>query len=98
VVEFFRDDDPGYEAWLAANRGGYVVNVDELGSTGTRLHEANCRTLEKGAGGGSLRTSSYPKACSRNPAELDRWHRENYGTGLRALRCKTCDPSALTLS
>jgi hypothetical protein len=26
-VELFRDDDCGYAAWLAANRRGYVLNI-----------------------------------------------------------------------
>ena len=98
MVEIFRDDEAGYEAWLLANPRGYVVNIDEIRSTGTRLHKASCHTLARGAGGGQLRTSSYPKACSKSPSDLDAWHRTEHGEGLRELCCRTCEPSTLGLS
>lgn len=98
AVEFFQHDEEGYAAWLAEHARGHVVNVDETGTTGTRIHKASCPTLRVGAGGGKKLTSSYPKACSRDRGELDAWHRERYGCGLRELRCKICEPSNLQLS
>lgn len=89
-VIFFRDDEDGYRGWMGEHPRGYVVNIDEQGSTGTRLHKASCWSLERGAGGGSKQTHSYPKACSTDRGELDLWHRERYGVGLRELRCKHC--------
>lgn len=98
AVDYFEDDEAGYARWLRENERGYVVNFDLSGAAGTRLHRAGCRTLEAGAGGGPLRTQSYSKACSRERSELDDWHRERRGVGLREVRCPVCEPPSLGLT
>lgn len=97
-VEYFENDEPGYADWLSANPRGYVVNFDLSGNAGTRLHRVRCVTLEPGSGGGGLRTVAYAKACARERSELDDWHIEKRGRGLRRLRCSRCEPPSLGLT
>jgi hypothetical protein len=95
---FDRDED-GFLEWLARGRG-YVINASRSRSDleGTKLHRADCSTIQPGSGGGSLQTDAYFKVCSWDPKELDVWARDYHGPGLRAMRCQICNPSALGLT
>ena len=82
----FDGDDAGYLAWREANlSGGYVLNVDEVASEGSRLHRAGCRYLERPINDGKQLTHAYPKICSTDPADL----LPLLGTGRR---CSPCMP------
>jgi hypothetical protein len=64
----------------------------------TRLHRANCFTLEPGFAGGTRQTVDYIKVCSPDPKELNEWAVGNLGYGLRSLRCQHCEPTSLGLT
>ena len=86
--------------WVSQKPKGYVLNTDSGLSdrASTRLHRANCFTLEPGFGGGERPTVAYIKVCSPDPRELNEWALGNLGYGLRSLRCHHCEPSSLRLT
>lgn len=95
----FDREESGFLEWLARGHG-YVINASRAPTDleGTKLHRADCATLQPGFGGGSLQTDAYFKVCSWSPKELDAWARDYYGQGLRGMRCQICDPSGLGLT
>ncbi len=64
----------------------------------TRLHRANCFTLEPGFAGGTQQTVDYIKVGSADPKELDQWAVANLSYGLRSLRCQHREPTSLGLT
>jgi hypothetical protein len=93
-VELFRDDDHGYAAWLAANAGGYVLNIQRaLNPSDARMHHADCRTITRTPPRGKTWTGPYVKACSPSLRELDTWALVHAGSAIT--RCGTCQPLTL---
>jgi hypothetical protein len=93
------DQEP-FREWVTNRPRGYVLNTDSGLSdrASTRLHRANCFTLEPGFGGGTRQTADYIKVCSPDPKALNEWAVGNLGYGLRNLRCQRCDPTSLGLT
>jgi hypothetical protein len=90
-VDRFRDDDPGYLSWVAANRDGYVMNIQrELNPSDARVHHAYCRTITGTPARGGPWTGAYIKLCSTDLAELDAWAKSRFGTAVT--RCGICQP------
>ena len=94
------DQQEPFREWVSQKPKGYVLNTDSgLSHRGsTRLHRANCFTLEPGFGGGERQTGDYIKVCSLDPKELNEWAVGNLGYGLRSCRCHQCEPISLGLS
>lgn len=90
-VEFFRDNDRGYAAWLAASTGGYVLNIQRsMNPSDARVHAADCRTITGTPPRGGTWTGSYVKACSPSLTELDAWALSHGGSQIT--RCGICRP------
>lgn len=89
----FRDNDRGYEAWLAAHPDGYVINIPRSHNAATaRMHRARCWTISgsygKPVAGGWTRL--YVKMCAESLAELNQWASEQVGKPIQP--CGTCNP------
>jgi hypothetical protein len=99
-VRKFSAEDEEFREWVAKRPRGYVLNTDRGLSDrdSTRLHRANCFTLEPGFAGGTRQTVDYIKVCSPDPKELNEWAFGNLGYGLHSLRCQHCEPTALGLT
>ncbi|MGB9306748.1 MAG: hypothetical protein WCB92_24650 [Mycobacterium sp.] len=70
----FRDDDARYLAWLAANPGGYVINIARSHSANeARVHLAGCRTISGENPAGGVWTGPYVKVCAERLAEIEQW-------------------------
>ena len=84
MTEVFRDDDAGYERWLAENPGGYVVNARRTPRADyLKLHRAWCRHISSLQPGATTWTSGdYIKVCGRRLDEVERWARSHVGGGL----------------
>jgi hypothetical protein len=92
-VELFRDDDPGYAAWLAANPRGHVLNIQRaLNPSGARMHHASCRTIMVTPPRGRTWTGPYVKACALALSELDAWALAQTKSAIT--RCGTCQPAS----
>ena len=90
-IDRFRDDDPGYLAWMAANPGGYVLNIQRSLNPGdARLHRAGCRTINGRPARGAAWTGPYIKICSASVQELQVWARMHLSRDIP--RCGTCTP------
>ncbi|KUI31609.1 hypothetical protein AU196_10660 [Mycobacterium sp. IS-1742] len=99
AVREFRDDngdrDDDFLAWLAANPGGYVINILRSYSvSGARLHRASCRTINGQNPGGGKWIGQYAKVCAPDPAEIDQWAVDRLGEPI--VRCGICHPKELT--
>lgn len=87
----FRDDDPGYLAWLNLHRDGYVLNIARSYSTsGARVHRADCWTISGEHSHGNTLTGPYVKLCAQQLSELDQWATNEVGAPVA--RCGTCHP------
>jgi hypothetical protein len=87
----FRDDDVGYLAWLATNRGGYVINIARSHSTdAARVHHAACRTISGNNPHGGPWTGPYVKVCAQHMSELAQWMIDE--TGQQIPPCGICRP------
>ena len=90
-VDFFRDDDRGYVAWLAANPRGYVLNIQRsMNPSDARVHKADCWTITGTPSRGRSWTGAYVKACSASLTELDASTRSYAESAIT--RCGTCHP------
>ena len=101
VRKFAGEDQlDSFREWVSQKPKGYVLNTDSGLSdrASTRLHRANCFTLEPGFGGSDRQTGAYIKVCSPDPKELNEWALGNLGYGLRSCRCHQCEPISLGLS
>lgn len=74
-------DDRAYNAWLAANPSGYVINTEPNGRGYIKLHRAACGTIHTDPA-----IASYIKICSTSLDELDNWAVQR--TGAPAPRCQ----------
>jgi hypothetical protein len=87
----FRDDDPGYLAWIAEHPGGFVINIRRgHNPSDARLHLASCGWI---SGENSRRgpwTGQFVKVCADELAELEQWATDNVGGPIT--RCRTCRP------
>jgi hypothetical protein len=85
----FRDNDDDYVDWLAAHRGGYVINIARsYNPSDARLHLASCRSLTDQISRGVVLTGPYVKECSHDLDELEQWAADNVGAPIQ--RCGTC--------
>jgi hypothetical protein len=82
------NDDAVYLWWLEANEAGFVANLRTGGKTRAMLHSARCSHLYPPEAG-KVHTGTYPKACSRDREEAERWVREN---GFEVVTCPDCKP------
>jgi hypothetical protein len=90
VIEF-RDDDNSYLNWVAANHGGYVINIPRtLNPAEARLHHASCRTIAGENPRGGPWTGQWIKVCAETIAALDDWATQTTSQPIR--RCGTCQP------
>jgi hypothetical protein len=88
----FRDDDPGYLAWIAAHPGGYVINIRRSHNPrDARLHLATCRWISGENPRGGPWTGRYVKVCADGLSELEQWATDHAGGPIR--RCGTCHPA-----
>jgi hypothetical protein len=93
-VEEFRDDDDGYRGWVAANPGGYVINIQRsLNPSDARMHRADCHTANGDPSRGNS-TGPYIKVCAVDLLELDTWAIANVGTTI--IRCGICQPISVS--
>ena len=81
----FRDDDRGYERWLASHRSGWVVNARRNPTRSyLKLHRAACHTVSRLQSGYSTFTAGqYSKVCADDRAELEAWAREEFSCTLQ---------------
>ena len=87
----FRDDDAGYNEWLASNPGGFVVNLPRTGAAPRVLHRATCRTITGTSAEGLTWTAGqYIKWCFPDAAELLAAGSGETGT---FVRCRICTPT-----
>jgi hypothetical protein len=86
-VEVFHHDDEAYARWRSAHPDGYVVNVRTEGQI--LLHRATCRNLRQTGLAKGRATTTIPKACGTDRAELEDWVRAR---GRMVLPCTNCEP------
>ncbi len=91
-IEEFRNNDAGYLAWLAANRAGYVLNIQrDHNARDARLHRAACRTINGVPARGRTWTGGpYIKVCALDQSTLATWNSEQ--TGGPITPCGHCRP------
>jgi hypothetical protein len=92
-VELFRNDDAGYERWLADNRAGYVLNTPEnISPSSLVLHRADYQHIDITRGdAGRAGTQNFVKACSPKVIDLETWAAAQTGNG-DLERCGSCEP------
>jgi hypothetical protein len=85
AVEIFRDDDRGYEAWLAAHPSGWVVNARSSPSAAyLKLHRAECAMISQlQAGYSRWTTGGYIRIGAERREELEAWARHTFAAGLQ---------------
>jgi Family of unknown function (DUF6308) len=89
-VHLFHNDDPGYLAWLAAHRNGFVVNCHAQPlATYLMLHRASCTWINPPRYK-NWTTVGYIKVCASSIADLGAWALGATGGALQP--CKTCRP------
>lgn len=93
AVVLFRDDDPGYVAWVTESPQGYVLNMQRSLSAGdARMHTASCahlaRAIDASASAQRRLTTTYIKVCSPSVDELDEWSANRVGAQIK--RCPSC--------
>lgn len=78
-VQFFNDDDDGYQRWLADHPNGYVVNTSRtISPTYMVLHRATCRSISEYKpqhAPGAFTERDFVKACADTVVDLRRWVR-----------------------
>jgi hypothetical protein len=89
----FRDDDAGYQAWLATHPDGYVVNIARShNATTARVHHAYCQTINRQNSSDGARTGPYIKVCAQHLTELEQWASEHVGEAIPL--CGACHPAS----
>jgi hypothetical protein len=77
----FDSDDNAYQAWLAANPNGYVINTRrDFEPSYMVLHRASCRTIREYtdmAGEGGFTERDYVKVCAESVSALREWVRQH---------------------
>lgn len=69
---YVSNDAATYLHWLEANANGFVVNMHTLGKGRSLLHRARCHHLYP-PNLAREHTVAYPKACSNDLDEVQRW-------------------------
>ena len=89
-MQLFKNDDPGYLAWVESHQDGFVVNTYRKPDPRYLiLHRVTCGTITgKPARGDRWTTGEFMKACSENRADLEQWAREDAGGELKP--CGIC--------
>lgn len=86
-VQTFRDDDRGYERWLAGNPDLFVVNAERTPRPSYLvLHRATCRPIGGTPARGVRWTADYIKVCGSRAA-LESFARD---VGGEAQPCGLC--------
>ena len=83
---YFRNEEQEYVSWLERHPNALVLNVSRHGKNKAMLHMSRCGHLYE-PGPNRTHTETYPKACSRERGELERWGAES---GLSVTLCPTC--------
>lgn len=85
TVQTFRDDDPGYQAWLTTHPSGWVVNAKRSPSPAyLKLHSSRCATISHlQAGYSRWTTGDYIKVCAERREELDAWALQMFAAELQ---------------
>lgn len=87
----FVDDEYGYETWLHAHPGGFVVNCDRNPKANyLMLHRVSCHSISGAPSRGDAWTIAYMKVCADSPTELEAWARAETGSDVQ--RCAACVP------
>jgi hypothetical protein len=74
VLKQFKDDDAGYQEWLASHPDGYVLNTTRHPTADyLMLHRARCDSIVTLQAGASRFTGDYIKVCSTDRQVLRRW-------------------------
>ena len=87
------DDDAEYFAWLAANPGGYVLNVRRIGDPEyVVLHRVSCGTISSDSVvPGAYTCRNFLKWCGRTANELHEAAKlEGRTDGSFSKRCGLC--------
>ena len=85
---YVQNDEAVYVWWLDANEAGFVANLHTGAKYRAMLHRARCTHLYPPEPS-RVHTGSYPKACSHDRDEVERWVRE---TGFDVVPCPDCKP------
>jgi hypothetical protein len=86
-MEVFHNDDAAYVRWCAEHPDGYVLNVCRHDPI--VLHRAACLRLRQTGKALGRSTTTFPKACATDRAELKAWVRAQ---GRIAVPCGACNP------
>jgi hypothetical protein len=84
-VREFKGNNHDYRQWIASHPGGFVVNVDDADSSGTRLHRVECSFVQGPIAQDLDVTGTFWKACSTNREGL-----RGYWSGGKP--CAFCKP------
>ncbi len=88
-VVVFKDDDPGYLAWLRAHPAGFVVNCGRQPAPSyLKLHRADCSFISGRPTRGAKWTDQYLKACATSVKALREW--ATVATGGELSDCRQC--------
>ena len=91
----FVDDDVGYQAWLASNPAGYVLNAQRNPNAKyLPLHTATCHTIKdyrQHEGKPAFTGGSYIKICASHPEPLLDWIASLGAKNFTTL-CSSCNP------
>lgn len=91
AISEFRDDEPGYLAWLVHNPTGFVLNCQRQPNAGyLALHRATCRFVTGTPPRGRRWTAHYIKVTGAMVVELAAWARATVGGTPTA--CRFCRP------
>jgi hypothetical protein len=90
-IEEFRERDRDYLNWVAANAGGYVINIQRNHNPNdSRLRRADCHTITGNPARGKTWVGDWVKVCSADLRALDRWATARVGASIT--RCGTRHP------
>jgi hypothetical protein len=83
---YFQNEQEEYLSWLERHPAGFVLNLGTGGKHQAMIHTTRCGHLYPGNPALS-HTVAYPKSCSRDRDELERWGRE---AGYTVVPCPSC--------
>lgn len=90
----FRNDEKGYQAWLAENPDRFVLNArSNFGPSYMVLHTARCSTISnytRMARRGGFTERQYAKVCATNESEVRDWVRTHGRPDGSVDRCSRC--------
>ena len=82
-----KDSDYAFDAWMECYPESFVLN---WAGNQSKLHFANCKHFYRLDSG--LQITEYPKYCSVDRSEIDKWAQAN---GCKYERCKDCENKGL---